>query len=154
MWDSDPSASAELGSEHADFRHLPEQLGIEGEHSSGSVEVSVPRAEAKSSLPVHPPRPPTPRPKAPSGTRTPVPPPGRSAYRDVVSARASSLLVPSEPESPIVQCLRHPLLHRQLLPRLVYLHLALPASAPKQKARPKLRAKAEASPSLVAPLPR
>ena len=91
-------------------RHLPEQLGVEGDTGSGSREVRVPKAKAKGSPPGLPPTPPSPRPKAPSGIRTPVPPAGsrvgaassgdtgRSAYRDVVIERASSIL--DVPETP------------------------------------------------------
>ena len=104
-----PSSASGAGSESlgADSRHLPEQLGVEGDTGSGSREVRATKAKAKGSPPGLPPTPPSPRPKAPSGIRTPVPPAGsrvgsgsaassgdtgRSAYRDVVIERASAIL--------------------------------------------------------------
>ena len=48
-------------------------------YSSGSGEIGVPSVGEECSLTVHPPTPPTPRPKAPSGSRTPTPPPGRAS---------------------------------------------------------------------------
>ena len=102
-----PSSASGAGSESlgSDSRHPPEQLGVEGDTGSGSREVSVPKAKAKGSPPGLPPTPPSPRPKAPSGIRTPVPPAGsrvgsaassgdtgRSAYRDVISERTSRIL--------------------------------------------------------------
>ena len=82
-------------------------------------------AKAKSSPPVLPPTPRSPRPKAPSGIRTPVPPSGsrvfirpRHLLFGVTSFRLPRIL------------LDQPHLARTLLllalPRLVYLHLALP----------------------------
>ena len=102
-----PSSASGAGSESlgSDSRHPPEQLRVEGDTGSGSREVRAPKAEAKGSPPGLPPTPPSPRPKAPSGIRTPVPPAGsrvgsaassgdigRSAYRDVISERTTRIL--------------------------------------------------------------
>ena len=112
-----PSSASGAGSESlgSDSRHPPEQLGVERGTGSGSREVSVPKAKAKGSPPGLPPTPPSPRPKAPSGIRTPVPPAGsrigsasssgdtgRSGYRDVISERASIILEVPETPSPEV----------------------------------------------------
>ena len=70
-----PAAGADLGGETAESRHLPEQQRFGSNREDSSSGLRVDRASPKAKAPSYPPRPPTARPKGPSGVRTPTPPP-------------------------------------------------------------------------------